>query len=104
MKLGTGYLRWSIELAAGRGKFERPGVDLKRLSLRDQDRLSRKAKRGRRKYNIEETQEGSSDAAAKLLQSCPTLCNPIDGSPPGSPIPAVLQARTLEWVMISRGK
>ena len=40
-------------------------------------------------------------AAAKLLQSCPTLCNPIDGSPPGSPIPGILQARTLEWVTIS---
>ena len=35
------------------------------------------------------------------LQSCPTLCNPIDGSPPGSPIPGILQARTLEWVAIS---
>ena len=40
-------------------------------------------------------------AAAKSLQSCPTLCNPIDGSPPGSPIPGILQARTLEWVAIS---
>ena len=40
-------------------------------------------------------------AAAKLLQSCPTLCDPIDDSPPGSPIPGVLQARTLEWVVIS---
>ena len=40
-------------------------------------------------------------AAAKLLQSCPTLCNPIVGSPPGSPIPGILQARTLEWVAIS---
>jgi len=40
-------------------------------------------------------------AAAKLLQSCPTLCNPIDGSPPGSAIPGILQARTLEWVAIS---
>ena len=39
-------------------------------------------------------------AAAKSLQSCPTLCNPIDGSPPGSPIPGILQARTLEWVAI----
>ena len=39
--------------------------------------------------------------AAKLLQSCPTLCNPIDGSPPCSPIPGILQARTLEWVAIS---
>ena len=40
-------------------------------------------------------------AAAKLPQSCPTLCDPIDGSPPGSPIPGTLQARTLEWVAIS---
>ena len=40
-------------------------------------------------------------AAAKSLQSCPTLCDSIDGSPPGSPIPGILQARTLEWVAIS---
>ena len=39
--------------------------------------------------------------AAKSLQSCPTLCNPRDGSPPGSPVPGILQARTLEWVAIS---
>ena len=37
-------------------------------------------------------------AAARSLQSCPTLCDPIDGSPPGSPVPGILQARTLEWV------
>ena len=40
-------------------------------------------------------------AAAKSLQSCPTLSDPIDGPPPGSPIPGILQARTLEWVAIS---
>ena len=40
-------------------------------------------------------------AAAKSLQSCPTLCDPIDGGPPGSPVPGILQARTLEWVAIS---
>ena len=40
-------------------------------------------------------------AAAKSLQSCPTLCNPIDGSPPGYPVPGILQARTLEWGAIS---
>ena len=40
-------------------------------------------------------------ATAKSLQSCPTLCDPIDGSPPDSPIPGILQARTLEWVAIS---
>ena len=40
-------------------------------------------------------------AAAKLLQSCPTLCDPIDGSPPGSLVPGILQARTLEWAALS---
>ena len=40
-------------------------------------------------------------AAAKSLQSCPTLCNPIDGSPPGFSVPGILQARTLEWVAIA---
>ena len=40
-------------------------------------------------------------ATAKSIQSCPTLCDPIDGSPPGSPVPGILQARTLEWVAIS---
>ena len=40
-------------------------------------------------------------AAAKSHQSCPTLCDPIDGSPPGSPVPGILQAITLEWVAVS---
>ena len=40
-------------------------------------------------------------AAAKSLQSCPTLCDPIDGNPPGSSVPGILQVRTLEWVAIS---
>ena len=44
---------------------------------------------------------GPAAAAAKSLQLCPTLCDPIDGSPSGSPIPEILQARTLEWVAIS---
>ena len=43
-------------------------------------------------------------AAAKSLQSCPTLCDPIDGGPPGSLVPGILQARTLEWVAISFSK
>ena len=43
----------------------------------------------------------ASATAAKLLQSCPTLWDPIDSSPPGSPVPGILQARTLEWVAIS---
>jgi len=47
--------------------------------------------------NLQET----SAAAAKLLQSCPTLCHPTDSSPPGSAVPGILQARILEWVAIS---
>ena len=49
----------------------------------------------------EQPQAAHAAAAAKSLQSCPTLCDPIDGSPPGSLVPGVLQARTLEWVAIS---
>ena len=49
-------------------------------------------------YNKESA--AAAAAAAKSLQSCPTLCDSIDGSPPGSPIPGILQARTLEWVAI----
>ena len=52
-------------------------------------------------YILLYTSQDFAAAAAKLLQSCPTLCDPIDGSPPGSPVPGTLQARTLEWVAIS---
>ena len=47
------------------------------------------------------TKPTAAAAAAKSFQSCPTLCDPIVGSPPGSPVPGILQARTLEWVAIS---
>ena len=57
------------------------------------------------KYLTQESLHGShlnaAAAAAKSLQSCLTLCDPIDGSPPGSPVPGILQGRTLEWVAIS---
>ena len=57
---------------------------------------------GKKIQNIfEKADLGAAAAAAKPLQSCPTLCDPIDGSPPGSAIPGILQARTLEWVAIS---
>ena len=46
-------------------------------------------------------EEAAAAAAAKSLQSCPTLCDPMDGSPPGSAVPGILQARILEWVSIS---
>jgi len=45
--------------------------------------------------------KSNTTTTTKLLQSCPTLCDPIDVSPPGSPVPGILQARTLEWVAIS---
>ena len=51
--------------------------------------------------NVAEWLKWWTTAAAKSLQSCLTLCDPIDGSPPGSPVPAILQARTLEWVAIT---
>ena len=47
------------------------------------------------------TNSNAAAAAAKSLQSCPTLCNPIDSSPPGSPVPGILQARILEWIAIA---
>ena len=51
--------------------------------------------------SIMETYVIAAAAAAKLLQSCPTLCDPVDGSPPGFLVPGILQARTLEWAAIS---
>ena len=50
----------------------------------------------------DETLRKLAAAAAKSLQSCPTLCNPTDGSPPGSPVPGILQARVLEWGAIAK--
>ena len=52
-------------------------------------------------YSGDHMSAAAAAAAAESLQSCPTLCNPTDGSPPGSPVPGILQARTLEWVAIS---
>ena len=67
---------------------------------RDRTRVSRIAERC---FTIWATRESTllMICYAKSLQSCPTLCDPIDGSPPGSPVPGILQARTLEWVAIS---
>ena len=53
------------------------------------------------KNQVREEVRGDAAAAAKSRQSCPTLCDPIEGSPPGSPVPGILQARTLAWVAIS---
>ena len=64
-----------------------PGIERRSLALQN--------------YLLSELEASAAAAAAKSLQSCPTLCDPVDGSPPGSPIPGILQARTLEWVAIS---
>ena len=62
-------------------------------------RGKRRVSRG--KVGAKEGTAAAAAAAAKSLQSCSTLCDPIDGSPPGSLVPGILQARTLEWVAIS---
>ena len=56
---------------------------------------------GHKELDMTERLTYTTVAAAKSIQSCPTLCDPIDGSPPGSPVPGILQTRTLEWVAIS---
>ena len=56
---------------------------------------------GRLTVKLQDFDVSAPAAAAKLLQSCPTLCDPIDGSPSGSPVPGILQARILEWVAIA---
>ena len=88
---------------------------LKKVSTDDTERQSKRERHDKlnTKRNISRNQavwctmpivwemEKHTAAAAKSLQSCPTLCDPMDGSPPGSPVPGILQARTLEWVAIS---
>ena len=64
-------------------------------------RLLKNNKHLRSDNNVLSSALSTAGAAAKSLQLCPTLCNPIDGSPPGSAVPGILQARTLEWVAIS---
>jgi len=76
-----------------------PPVDLPDLGMEPESLMS-PAVAGRF-FTTSATWVGRTAAAAKSLQSCPTLCDPIDGSPPGSPVPGILQARTLEWVAIS---
>ena len=69
----------------------------KNLKCNDGEGLKRAARRKPGRVSVRRR----GIAAAKSLQSCPTLCDPRDGSPPGSPVPEILQARTLEWVAIS---
>ena len=85
-------------------KIDKPSARL----IKKKGRRIKSTKLGMKKEWLQQTMQkykGSlataAATAAKSLQSCPTLCNPIDGSPPGSPVPGILQARTLEWVAIS---
>ena len=55
----------------------------------------------RKTFSVSYAAAAAAAAAAKSLQSCPTPCDPIEGSPPGSPVPGILQARTLEWIAIA---
>ena len=75
--------KWPV-LHTQRGWFHRHNIEWKELAV---------------EYTLYNSTAAA--AAAKSLQSCPTLCDPVDGSPPGSPIPGILQARTLEWVAMS---
>ena len=84
---------------------EQPRRGKKHLQRRMRDHKNRK---NTRRQQCPKTREecfkatvSNAAAAAKSLQSCPTLCDPIDGSPPGSPVPGILQTRILEWVAIS---
>ena len=69
------------------------GKEIYSLNLKNGGNLRREVETIKRELN--------KNSAAKSLQSCPTLCDPVDGSPPGSPVPGILQARPLEWVAIS---
>ena len=70
----------------------------------DEKRILKLSKKKNRSYRKEQCSREQTAAAAKLLQPCPTLCNPTDRSPPGSSVPGILQARTLEWAVISFSK
>ena len=82
---------WSGLLCPPPGELPNPGIKRRSPALQADSLLSEPA----------EKPSNRRVAAAKSLQLCPTLCDPIDSSPPGSPVPGILQARTLEWVAIS---
>ena len=80
----------------------RPGLDLGDHAPYKQDDLAGAASgSGRERGSQRDVESAAAAAAAKSLQSCPTLCDPTEGSPPGCSVPGILQARTLEWAAIS---
>ena len=87
--------RREVKSKGEKGRYKHLNAEFQRIARRDKKGfLSNQCK------EIEENNRMGKTAAAKSLQSCLTLCDPIDSSPPGSPIAGILQARTLEWVAI----
>ena len=80
--------------------IEEPG-GLQSMQLQESDMTVVLSRNACNLYNAYSRKTAPAAAAAKSLQSCPTLCDPRDGTRPGSPIPGILQARTLEWIAIS---
>ena len=78
--------------------YETQGIPSSETILAFWESQKKKKREKDRKLFKEMVAAAAAAAAAKLLQSCPTLSDPMDGSPPGSPVPGILQARTLEWV------
>ena len=87
------------ELVGGRAKTRNGFLILHKLTHRE--RIAEISKVKQIRSNFRESFFHAAAAAAKSLQLCLGLCNPIDGSPPGSPVPGILHARTLEWVAIA---
>ena len=86
---------WSSKLAKAKTAAEKV-----KLKLKSEESIVSNQEKGRGRSTLG-IAAAAAAAAAKSLHSCPTLCDPIDSSPPGSPIPDILQARTLKWVAIS---
>ena len=100
--LSMGFPRqeyWSGSPFPFPGDLLDPGIESTSLALAG--RVFTTELPGKPKIQDSHIQNHTAAAAAKSLQSCPTLCDPIDGSPPGSSVPGILQARILEWVTIS---
>ena len=97
---------WGLEMGcfgwSAQSEFERQGSEMDRKAGVGGWRLEHPPSCGEADSQPERSlscSQAAAAAAAKSLQSCPTLCDPIDGSPPGSPVPWILQARTLEWML-----
>ena len=97
--------RWNVERFLSMGKPKEDScLERARFFTRDPvtyQALSSQAQRGKMVIIIVRRSSAAAAAAAKSLQSCQTLCDPIDGNLPGTPVPGILQVRTLEWVAIS---